>query len=220
MMLLDSTILILIPTTLSLNTHFFPLYLHYLIQRFKLRLLITWHTLINLSLSPLNIQTEGKFIYISTILPILTSHYYRILTVSILDLTGSTPCDLYQVMSPELHWPLAYDAVAQDSYTCTSLYSDPEFKTETHTSHSFAPHLFTITTSHVPITLQTQLARIIHQHPSSSTWAQTRWTVCIGNKCSLPRLWSRQYKQHAISLVAQQSDQCVKVFLLIWMTPS
>ena len=93
---LDSTILILIPTILSLDTHFFPLYLHYLIQRFKLRPLITWHTLVNLSLSPLNIWTEGKFIYISAILPILSSHYYRILTVSVLDLTGSTPHDLYQ----------------------------------------------------------------------------------------------------------------------------
>ena len=38
---LDSTILILIPTNLSPNAHFFPLYLHYLIQRFKLWPLIT-----------------------------------------------------------------------------------------------------------------------------------------------------------------------------------
>ena len=93
---LDSTILILVSTILSLDTHFFPLYLHYLIQRFKLQLLITWHTLVNLSLSPLDIWTAGKFIYISTILPILSSHYYRILTVSVLDLTGLTPHDLYQ----------------------------------------------------------------------------------------------------------------------------
>ena len=93
--LLDSTILILVPTILSLDARFFPLYLHYLIWRFKLWLLITWHTLVDLSLSPLDIWTEGKFIYISTILPILISHYYRILTVSVLDLTGSTPCDFY-----------------------------------------------------------------------------------------------------------------------------